>query len=220
MLYQFSLSVRRSERNTFDSVSAIFNQAIELYDLNRYGRAQVSQTSLIVILQGFSAFPQGVADFVRSRCGLSHGELGVGLYVRDPQGNLVPTDYDTDNEGAQTLAIINIGLLNNPLVPFGNFERGQFQVLDTVRTSFPDCVSFSDVSIRNGEYLGDAEPTAVLTLWAYPSVVREVVRHLLEVCTQECIPYFIPATGEAVLSYPENSDIVERFSFDAQYFLQ
>jgi hypothetical protein len=213
-MFRFLIYIPRSERRSSAQLNEVFFQARRLYSPESFDVSEASGEDVVEVL---GRYPVGLAKFIQRATGAN-----VRLEILRG-GQYVPEDIETFHaqERIESFAVINIGLLNNPfLTPnralLREYELASFHLAAHVRANFPEVTVLGE-TVEGGQYQGQSEPTCVLSLFGLPSVIREVVRDLLTTCTQECIPYFIPEIGEAVLEYPAET-VLDRLQFDARYF--
>ena len=106
---------------------------------------------------------------------------------------------------------INIGLVNNPYSEDDIkliLKREGFNV-------FPTTYSF----IKNGEYLGEPEPTFVITTSMTKSE-EDIVRHVEGLCKlmgQQCIAILLNNSKGHLVYHPHYT--AKKFEFDKEYFI-
>lgn len=219
-MFYFLIYIPRSERRSVAQLNEVFFQARRLYSPESFvhSRRPFIQDGAAWedVVEVLGRYPVGLAQFIQRATGAQ-----VRLEILRG-GQYVPEDIETFHaqERVESFAVINVGLLNNPFFDAhrlsNQFDLASIAIREHVRSSFPE-VSIVGDRVEGGQYQGQSEPTCVLSLFGLPSVIREVVRDLLTTCTQECIPYFIPEIGEAVLEYPAGT-VLDRLQFNARYF--
>lgn len=103
---------------------------------------------------------------------------------------------------------INIGLNNNPKTAerITHLLNGYFGGREL------------KTQIQTGEWEGADEPTLVLEVFSTHTqlVISELVEDLVDICTQEAIPFRFNGVGELLFN---DTYTGERYPFDEQYFL-